>query len=89
MLARLYPLCYYDSGCIVSVTIQKGECNTKLAELRKAQGITQERLSELSGVSRVTIARFETGKVSPTLLTLERLAAALGVTIADVAGVEA
>ena len=57
-----------------------------LAEIRKAQGISQERLAEMSGVSRVTIARFETGRCSPNLQTLELLAAALGVSIDDIVG---
>lgn len=52
-----------------------------IAELRKAKGMSQEQLASRSGVHRVTIARFETGKISPTLATLERLAAALDVTI--------
>lgn len=52
-----------------------------IAELRKAKGMSQEQLATRSGVHRVTIARFETGKISPTLATLERLAAALDVTI--------
>lgn len=60
-----------------------------LAELRRAQGITQEALSRMSGVSRVTIARLETQKRSPTLRTLEKLAKALGVTVADIVGVGA
>jgi transcriptional regulator with XRE-family HTH domain len=52
--------------------------------LRKSKGISQERLAELSGVSRVTIARIETGKISPNVLTLEKLCCALGVTLNDV-----
>ena len=57
----------------------------RLAEVRKDKGISQERLSELSGVSRVTIARFETGRQSPTLETLDRMAQALGVPIDAIA----
>ena len=53
----------------------------KLAELRKSKGLSQQRLSDLSGVARVTIARFELGTQSPTLETLKRLADALKVPI--------
>ena len=53
----------------------------KLVTIRKAHGLSQERLSELSGVARVTIARYETGKISLTVRTLERLAKALGVPV--------
>lgn len=54
-----------------------------MAEVRQAKGLTQEQLSELSGVHRVTIARFETGTASPNLKTIERLAEALGVQVDD------
>lgn len=50
-----------------------------LAQVRKAKGLTQEQLSKLSGVSRVSIARYETGKISPTVRALQRLAKALNV----------
>ena len=68
---------------------RKGAFSITLAEVRKAQGITQHTLARLSGVSRGTIARFETGKCSPMLQTLEKLAKALGVTVSDIAGVKA
>ena len=51
--------------------------------MRKAQGLTQHKLSAMSGVPRVSIARYETGKVSPNVRVLERLAQALNVSIDD------
>lgn len=45
--------------------------------------MTQEQLAEASGVHRVTIARIETGEVSPKAETLKRLADALGVLVDD------
>ena len=57
---------------------------SRLARLRKVKGVSQERLSKLSGVSRVTIARIETGKNSPNLKTLELLANALKVPVIDI-----
>lgn len=54
---------------------------SKLAQVRKAQGLSQERLAEISGVHRVSIARIESGEISPNIRTLERLATALGVTV--------
>ena len=62
---------------------EKGGEHIKLAEVRKDKGFTQEQLSEASGVSRVTIARFETGKAQPKLPTLKKLSEALGVPIDD------
>lgn len=55
----------------------------KLAQERQARGLTQEQLAEASGVCRVTIARIETGAVSPKAETLKRLADALGVLVDD------
>lgn len=52
-----------------------------LREVRKAHGLTQEQLSAVSGVNRVSIAKYESGKSTPSLQTAERLATALGVTI--------
>ena len=54
---------------------------TNLAKVRKEKGFTQRKLSAKSGVPRVSIARYETGKVSPTVRVLTRLANALGVQI--------
>jgi len=61
---------------------REGE-SIKLAEIRKSRGLSQYALAELSGVSRVTIARIESGAYNPTLQTLEQLAAALGVTVGE------
>lgn len=54
---------------------------SKLAELRKANNLTQEQLSELSGVHRVLIARYETGVISPNVRNLKKLADVLGVPV--------
>ena len=56
---------------------------SNLATIRKAKGLSQDQLSKLSGISRVTIARIETGRISPNVRTLERLSDALKVSIAD------
>ena len=62
--------------------LEKGVDNiTKLAKIRKARGLTQEGLATLSGVHRVSIARYETGKASPNVRNLEKLSVALKVKI--------
>lgn len=45
---------------------------------RKDIGITQEVLSELSGVSLRTLKQFESGKGNPTVQTVDKLANVLG-----------
>ena len=70
--------------------LQKGVSRiARLAEVRQAHGMTQEQLAEATGVHRVTIARIETGDVSPKAETLKRLADALGVLVDDLIDKEA
>lgn len=45
---------------------------------REMLQVNQEMLAELSGVSLRTIKQFESGKGNPTLLTISKLADALG-----------
>lgn len=49
---------------------------------REAAHLSQEQLAEKSGVSRITISRIETGRISPSLKTLSRLAQAMGKRVA-------
>lgn len=49
-------------------------------EARIAQGWSQERLAETAGLDRSYVGEIERGRVSPTLLTLEKLATALQLT---------
>jgi transcriptional regulator with XRE-family HTH domain len=55
----------------------------QVATLRDARGLSMEELAELSGVSRSMISLIERGEISSTAVILERLANALGVTLAS------
>jgi transcriptional regulator with XRE-family HTH domain len=55
----------------------------RVARFRKHRRLTQEGLAKLSGVSRTHLARIETGRADPSLTVLLRLAAALGLRVAD------
>lgn len=48
---------------------------------RKKRGITQSELSKLSGVCRVSIARYETGVRKPSLDSALKIAKALHCTV--------
>ena len=51
----------------------------RLAETRKAKGLTQEQLAALTGISRPYISRIESGKqIVYSNRTMESLAKALG-----------
>ena len=50
----------------------------RLREARRARGLTQRELADLSGIAQPMIARLERGVGSPRVDTLERLLAACG-----------
>lgn len=50
-------------------------------EIRNKKGIKLRALAELSGVSKTQLNEIENNKVSPTLVTLEKIAKALEVDI--------
>jgi transcriptional regulator with XRE-family HTH domain len=52
-----------------------------LRQWRERRGWSLRELGERSGVSYVTIANIEAGKLDPRLSTLERLARALGISV--------
>lgn len=54
----------------------------RIKQIREEQGMTQERLAQESGVSRVTIWALETSKNrTTTTKTLSKIAKALGTTV--------
>ena len=59
------------------------EPGVKIRKLREAKGITQEELADAVGMMRNNISRIEAAKHRPTLVTLERIAKALKVSVAD------
>lgn len=50
----------------------------RLSKIRKSKGLTQQQLSEISGLSTSTISNLESGENSYTLRTLIKYAEALG-----------
>jgi transcriptional regulator with XRE-family HTH domain len=55
----------------------------RLRELREAQGLSLALLAERSGVSKSNISLIERGESSATATVLDKLSAALGVTVAS------
>lgn len=54
-----------------------------IAKLRKSEGLTQAKLSELMKVEKETLSRIETGKISPTLERIEQIAIILNRPVYD------
>lgn len=55
----------------------------KVRDAREGAGMTQEKLSERTGLPQSHISRIENAKLSPSRLTLEKIAEALGKPLAD------
>lgn len=53
-------------------------CMTTVRNLRSLTEVTQSELAHAAGTSQPTVAAYETGSKSPTLSTIERLAASVG-----------
>ncbi len=54
-----------------------------LRRLRTAKGLSQRAVAEAAGLSRIGYREIETGKVAPRLASLERISAALGVSVPE------
>ncbi|MBU3057450.1 MAG: helix-turn-helix domain-containing protein [Pseudomonas indica] len=55
----------------------------RIRDLRTAHGLSQEAFADLSGFDRTYISGIELGKRNPSLLAIEALAKALGVTAGE------
>jgi transcriptional regulator with XRE-family HTH domain len=71
---------------VISILEQPVDINERIAErvreFRAARGLSLEALAAQSGVSRSMISLIERGESSPTAVVLDKLAVALGVTLA-------
>lgn len=72
--------------CVQQDEQKEGEnMNNKVREEREKQGISQEQLSNKSGVSRTIISALENNKTDViTNITLEKIAKALGKSITEI-----
>jgi repressor LexA len=51
----------------------------RIAEIRRERGFNQDQLAEMALISRITLARYETGVIEPGAFALSRIADALNV----------
>ena len=52
-----------------------------MIDARKATGMTQKQLAEVTGINQADISKLERGSGNPSLRTLQRLAAGMGMRI--------
>ena len=55
----------------------------RIAQYRKAQGLTQVQLAEILGIAQQTLAHYEGGKLRIAVALLAPLATALAITVED------
>lgn len=58
----------------------------RIAELRKAQGFTQQQLADTLGIAQQTLAHYEGGRIRAPASILPTLARTLGVGVEDLIG---
>ena len=56
----------------------------RIAELRRERGYNQEQLAEMAMISRITLARYETGTIEPGAFAVSRIADALNVSTDEI-----
>lgn len=56
----------------------------RVAELRKEKHLSQEKLAHAGGLNRTYVGAVERGEKSPTLDTIEKIAAGLGVSVREI-----
>ena len=52
-----------------------------MIDARKESGLTQKQLSERTGIAQADISKLERGNADPSLRTLQRLAAGMGMNV--------
>lgn len=58
--------------------------STRLSEVRRKKGMTQEKLAEEAGIDRVALANIETGRRHPTVMTVYKIAYALDMRVEEI-----
>ena len=58
----------------------------RMKQIRQIKGMTQNQLAEKANISRVAIGNYERGDRQPNISITQKIADALGVPVADLAG---
>lgn len=58
----------------------------RIRDLRKSRNLNQEQLAELASLNRVTVAKYEAGRIEPGAQALSRIADALDVSVDEILG---
>ena len=64
--------------------MQTAYSSERIIRLRKERGMTQAELARAAGLSRITIAKYETGKIGMSVRSAQKLSSALGCAVGDI-----
>ncbi len=74
----------------MSTTINvKKEIGQRIRSLRKRQGLTQEEMADKCGLHWTYVGGLERGERNPTLTTMQKVAAGLGVSVTELLNAKA
>ena len=68
---------------IIAGDMMNLDISARIKELREAQGLSTNKLSNMAGVSQSYVRKLEKGESRPTVESLELLCHALGITFED------
>jgi transcriptional regulator with XRE-family HTH domain len=71
------------------MTIRVTDLGQQLKSLRKLKGLRQDQLAELASIDSKSLSRIERGVFLPSLDTVQKLADALGISVAEMFGDDA
>ncbi|MGN9786068.1 helix-turn-helix domain-containing protein [Nonomuraea sp. ZG12] len=71
-----------DGEGVLSTGLSMAELGARIRAERRSRGLSIERTAALSGISRSMVSEVERGAKTPSVLVLDRLATALGTSIA-------
>lgn len=70
----------YEFGVMEDIKVKFGQ---RVKELRIAKGYSQEKLAEISDLDRTYIPGIEAGKRNVSLIVVEKIARAFGISISE------
>ena len=59
------------------------DCGKRIKKLRQAEGWTQQELADKAQITKSMVSYIESGKRNPNTKTLEKIAAALGMSLVE------
>lgn len=77
MIFNFFSIGYTITKEVIAMDFPYKDTGNRIFELRKKQGLTRERLAEMSDISVQFLAAIEKGRKNMTVTTLRKLAAAL------------